>query len=170
MFRVSEQSKADVTGSAIRAAREQRGLTLRGLAAQLEVSPATLSGIENGRTPLTVERLTRIAVLLDVPAARLLQGDVPEPPAVDEARGPGEWRHFDDLGLGPTLEAAIRLFVRRGFHATSMREIAQEAGVSVAGIYHHHPSKQHLLVALMDFTMVDLRWRILAARDEGSNP
>jgi AcrR family transcriptional regulator len=51
-----------------------------------------------------------------------------------------------------------------------MREIAAEAGVSVAGIYHHYPSKEQILVALMDLTMVEIRWRLLAARDDGSTP
>lgn len=164
----SEVSRRRLTGSAVRRVREHRGLSLRTFAAHLGVSPATLSGIETGRTPLTVERLERIAGLLDVPAAALLRGEAPEaPPAVGEPEGAGEWRRFDERDLGPTLEAAVRLFVQRGFHATSMREIAQEAGVSVAGIYHHHPGKQHLLVALMDGTMAEIRWRLLAAREEG---
>ena len=154
--------------ASIRAAREARGISLRALAAELGVSPATMSAVETGRTPLTVRRMQRIADLLDVPAARLLRGEVTSP-AAGAPVGPGAWRHYDDLSLGPILEAASHLFVRHGFHATSMREVAAEAGVSVAGIYHHYPSKQHLLVALMDITMTEIRWRLLAAREEGSS-
>lgn len=131
------------------------------------MSPATLSAVETGRTPLTVLRLQQIAELLDVPASRLLRGEIP-PASSDALVGPEAWRRFEDIELGPILEAATRLFVRKGFHATSVREVAAEAGVSVAGIYHHHPSKQQLLVALMEITMAEIRWRVLAARDEGA--
>jgi AcrR family transcriptional regulator/DNA-binding XRE family transcriptional regulator len=166
-----EQSESSVTilAASIRAAREARGISLRAFAAELGVSPATMSAVETGRTPLTVLRLQRIAELLDVSTARLLRGDV-APTAADAPAALGAWRLYDDLALGPILDAATQLFVRHGFHATSMREVAAEARVSVAGIYHHHPSKQHLLVALMDITMTEIRWRLLAARDEGATP
>lgn len=156
----------DVPAS-VRAAREARGISLRGLASQLDVSPATLSAVETGRTPLTVDRLQRIAELLDFPVARLLRGDV-LPPSAGAHVGPEAWRRYEDLALGPILDAATLLFVRHGYHATSVREVAGVAGVSVAGIYHHYPSKQHLLVALLDVTMTEIRWRLLAARDEGT--
>ena len=70
MFIVPEQQ----VGAAVRSAREAKGLSLRAVAGLLDVSPATLSGIENDRTPLTVERLQRIAELVDVPPSRLLRG------------------------------------------------------------------------------------------------
>ncbi|QIX25551.1 TetR family transcriptional regulator [Nocardioides sp. JQ2195] len=161
-------------GSAVRSARLAQGISLRSLAGLLELSPATMSAIENDRTPLTVPRLQRIAELVDVPVARLARGERTVParsaggsrPAVETR----EWRRYDELVLGPVLDAATRLFVRRGFHATSMREIAAEAGVSVAGIYHHYPAKEQILIALLDVTMSEIRWRLLAARDEGSGP
>lgn len=143
---------------------------MRALAGQLGVSPATMSAVEHGRTPLTVKRLQRIAELLDVPASQLLSGDLALAEPDSLIAGTRDWRKYGDLGLGSILEAAARLFVHQGFHASSMREIAAEAGVSVAGIYHHHPSKQHLLVALMDVTMAEIHWRILAARADGTAP
>ncbi|MFC5745591.1 TetR family transcriptional regulator [Actinomadura rugatobispora] len=155
-------------GAAVRRAREAQGLSLRALASRVGVSPATMSAIEHGRTPLTVTRLQRIAELLDVPAATLLRGETPASTrAADE---PGDWRHYDELALGPILEAALRLFVRTGFHATSMREIAAESGVSVAGIYHHHAAKQEILVRLLEATMAEIGWRVRAARDDGGTP
>jgi len=169
LFGMTEQSHVvapDVPAST-RAAREARGISLRALASQLGVSPATLSAVETGRTPLTVDRLQRIADLLDFPLARLLRGDVLPPPAGPHV-GPEAWRRYEDLALGSILDAATKLFVQHGYHATSVREVAAEARVSVAGIYHHYPSKQHLLVALLDITMTEIRWRLLAARDEGT--
>jgi len=41
--------------------------------------------------------------------------------------------------------AAARLFARRGFAQSSMRELAREAGMSLAGLYHHFATKDDLL-------------------------
>lgn len=48
------------------------------------------------------------------------------------------------------LQHAITVFGRFGFHATSMREIAKECGLSQAGLLHHFPNKEALLLALVD--------------------
>lgn len=156
-------------GASVRRTRQAAAVSLRSLAATIGVSPATLSAVERGQTPLTVERLQQIADALHVPASRLLRDDVrsPSPFGPEDGR---DWRRYDDADLRPVLAAAARLFVRKGFHATSMREVAAEAGLSVAGIYHHYPSKQKILMALMDLTMAEIRWRLLAARDEGPTP
>jgi AcrR family transcriptional regulator len=45
---------------------------------------------------------------------------------------------------------AIDVFGRLGYHATSMREIARECGLSQAGLLHHFPTKQALLLALVE--------------------
>jgi AcrR family transcriptional regulator len=42
------------------------------------------------------------------------------------------------------LEAAYSLFVEQGFHATSMRQIAQRAGIALSGIYNHFGSKEQI--------------------------
>lgn len=166
MFGVTEH----FSGAAVRSAREAKGLSLRALAGLLRVSPATVSAIEHDRTRLTVERLQQIAELVDVPASRLLRGEITAQvgSAGQPTPGEGNWRLYDDLGLDPVLEAATRLFVTQGFHATSVREVASSAGLSVAGIYHHYPSKEQILVALLDLTMADIRWRLLAAREDGT--
>jgi len=155
-------------GRAVRSAREARGLSLRRTAAELGVSPASLSAVENGRTPVTVERLHRLAELLGVPAAHLLAGETTPSASPSDADDAGDWRDFSAIRPGPVLDAATRVFVRRGFHAAGMREVAAEAGLSVAGVYHHYPSKQHLLAALLDVTMAELGWRMAAAREEGA--
>ncbi|MFB9315797.1 TetR family transcriptional regulator [Nocardioides plantarum] len=168
-------------GGAIRARRQEVGLSLRALAGRLGVSPATLSAVENGRTPLTVTRLHRIAELLDTTAPDLLSGPagssgsaaIPQVPASRGATPEGRrgaWRDFSTISIDPVLEAAARVFVRQGFHATSMREVATEAHLSVAGVYHHHPSKERLLVSLLDLTLAEIGWRVEAARVEGRDP
>ena len=133
-----------------------------------------MSAVENGRTPVTVDRLQRIAELLEVPASRLLRAEsIPAPATPSQETGGtsgADWRSFEGLELDPVLAAAARVFVRRGFHAASMREVAAEAGLSVAGVYHHYPSKEQILVNLLDVTMAELGWRITAARAEGKAP
>lgn len=84
---------------------------------------------------------------------------------------PGSWRHYDDAALPGPLAAALDLFAERGYEGTSIREIASRAGLSVPGLYHHHPSKHALLVALTQGSMVDLLGRSRQALAEaGSSP
>jgi AcrR family transcriptional regulator len=47
------------------------------------------------------------------------------------------------------IEAATRLFCRKGFSATGLREIVKEAGVSVAMVNYHFGSKQGLLIEMV---------------------
>src|SRR5438132_12693980 len=47
------------------------------------------------------------------------------------------------------LDAALDLFAQDGFFGTSMREIAREVGVRESALYHHFPSKEAILEALM---------------------
>jgi AcrR family transcriptional regulator len=59
--------------------------------------------------------------------------------------------------------AAVELFARLGYHATSMREIAAAANVRAAAIYHWYPSKEAILVGLQDAFMDQLNERVEAA-------
>ena len=59
--------------------------------------------------------------------------------------------------------AAVELFARLGYHATSMRAIAGAASVQPAAIYHWYPSKEAILVRLQDDFMDRLTERVVAA-------
>jgi AcrR family transcriptional regulator len=48
------------------------------------------------------------------------------------------------------LQAAKHLFIRKGYTATSMREIAEEAGIGKATIYHHFQDKETIFKTLID--------------------
>ncbi len=61
------------------------------------------------------------------------------------------------------LEAALELFARLGYHATSMRAIGTAAQVQPAAIYHWYPSKEAILVELQDDFMDRLTERVLEA-------
>ncbi|EME19554.1 TetR family transcriptional regulator [Rhodococcus triatomae] len=159
------------TGAAVRRARAQSGTTLRALAAGIGVSVGTMSAIENGKVALTIDRLHEIARYLDVPASHLLT-PLPDRAPTEPAAGPTStgWRTFAELDLDPALRAAVQVFTDLGYHGATMRLVAHAAESSVAGIYHYHRSKQHLLVTLMTRTMEDMEWRVAAADAEGGTP
>jgi AcrR family transcriptional regulator len=48
------------------------------------------------------------------------------------------------------LRRAIELFNRQGYDGTSVGDIARELGLSKSAIYHHVPSKEHLLSQALD--------------------
>ncbi|MFJ6746879.1 MULTISPECIES: TetR/AcrR family transcriptional regulator [unclassified Streptomyces] len=48
------------------------------------------------------------------------------------------------------LETALRLFRERGYDKTTMRAIAQQAGVSVGNAYYYFASKEHLVQGFYD--------------------
>jgi AcrR family transcriptional regulator len=47
------------------------------------------------------------------------------------------------------LQSAYQLFLKNGYHGTSMRQIAQGAGIAVGGIYNHFGSKDAIFVAIL---------------------
>lgn len=49
--------------------------------------------------------------------------------------------------------AGKQLFTQKSYAATSMRDIAAEAGIGAAAIYNHYPSKQALLFAILQAHM-----------------
>ena len=46
------------------------------------------------------------------------------------------------------LDAASKLFAQRGYHATSMRDMASAAGMLPGSVYYHFDSKEALLLAV----------------------
>jgi AcrR family transcriptional regulator len=47
------------------------------------------------------------------------------------------------------LQAAYELFLERGYSATSMRQIALNAGLALGGIYNHFPGKESIYSTLI---------------------
>jgi AcrR family transcriptional regulator len=66
--------------------------------------------------------------------------------------------------------AAVDLFARLGYHATSMRAIAAAAGIQPAAIYHWYPSKEAILVDLQDEFMERLTAKLEAAMARYESP
>ena len=67
------------------------------------------------------------------------------------------------------LRAAIDLFNRKGYDATSIGDVAEELGVTKSAVYHHVPSKEHLLSEALDEALDELEAAVSrAAAADGS--
>jgi AcrR family transcriptional regulator len=66
-------------------------------------------------------------------------------------------------GAETILAASIAVLSERGYHGTSVRDIAERAGLSTAALYHHFASKQEVLVTIMDRGIEELLRRTRAA-------
>ena len=58
------------------------------------------------------------------------------------------------------LDAALALFSHQGFRATSVREIAEKAGVSTGNVYHHFTDKEAIFLELLG-----IYWRAIEDPD-----
>jgi AcrR family transcriptional regulator len=65
------------------------------------------------------------------------------------------------------LEAALGVFSSRGYHASSIDEIAQVAGISKALIYEHFDSKASLHLSLLEMYTAELAQRVAEAAAPG---
>jgi AcrR family transcriptional regulator len=55
-----------------------------------------------------------------------------------------------DASARKVLKAALSLFSRQGYRATSMRQIARRSGLSVGNLYHHFGNKEAIFQRLID--------------------
>jgi len=55
-----------------------------------------------------------------------------------------------DASARKVLKAALSLFARQGYRATSMRQIARRSGLSVGNLYHHFGNKEAIFQRLID--------------------
>jgi AcrR family transcriptional regulator len=54
------------------------------------------------------------------------------------------------------LDVATELFYEKGYHATTMREVAAGVGIKAGSLYNHFPSKEELLFRIAEGVMQDL--------------
>ena len=67
------------------------------------------------------------------------------------------------------LTAAVRLFNERGFHATSLDDVAASVGVTKPLVYHYLGNKDQVLLECVSFGLAQLREVAEAARAESGN-
>jgi AcrR family transcriptional regulator len=65
---------------------------------------------------------------------------------------------------------AMELFTAQGYERTSLREIAERVGMTKASLYYHYPSKQALLLALIQPLVDEWRQEVEAAEREPYAP
>lgn len=68
------------------------------------------------------------------------------------------------------LDAALRVFSRKGYRDASVDEIASESGTSKGGVYFHFPSKDVIYLKLLDRTVARLQDKIEEAMAEHDHP
>lgn len=80
----------------------------------------------------------------------------------------------DEPARASTLEAidaaAVELFAQRGYHATTMREIAAAVDIQPAAIYHWYANKEAILVHLQDAFMERLTDAVVQAAERHEGP
>ncbi|HEX9444518.1 MAG TPA: TetR/AcrR family transcriptional regulator, partial [Candidatus Binatia bacterium] len=76
-------------------------------------------------------------------------------------------RHYDEK-LREILKHAAKIFAEKGFHRTSIRDIARATGMSLAGLYYYFRTKEELLFLIQERCFVTLlqRWEKAASPDE----
>jgi AcrR family transcriptional regulator len=62
------------------------------------------------------------------------------------------------------IDAAVRLFLQKGFHATTIREICRESGVNRGSLYDYFTTKNDILVLMYEEMMKRRFWRPLPRR------
>jgi AcrR family transcriptional regulator len=68
------------------------------------------------------------------------------------------------------LRTALSLFATKGFEGTALREIAESLGVTKAAIYYHFPSKDAVLLAIVEPLVADTDAILHRAQAEGWAP
>src|SRR6056297_663822 len=85
----------------------------------------------------------------------------------DESDAPGDsrpkFRRRAEARPDEVLDAALALFIRKGFAATKVDEIAARAGLSKGAVYLYFPSKKALLEGLVRRAVVPVAESALGA-------
>jgi TetR/AcrR family transcriptional regulator, cholesterol catabolism regulator len=68
------------------------------------------------------------------------------------------------------FRAASRVFISRGYHRATVREIAREAGLSLGGLYAYIKTKEDMLYLVFEKLTADLRANIRQAIDGIDDP
>jgi len=74
-----------------------------------------------------------------------------------------------ELSRAKIVETALELFAQHGYEATSVRMIAQAAGIAQGLLYNYFPSKEALLATIVRQSMADVR-ESFARAEEGTDP
>ncbi|HYP25650.1 MAG TPA: TetR/AcrR family transcriptional regulator [Blastocatellia bacterium] len=82
---------------------------------------------------------------------------------------PGESQSRYDQKLVYVLKTSAAIFAEKGYHPTSIRDIARATGMSLSGLYYYFSSKEELLFLIQDYcfgTVLEESRRLLAGVDD----
>lgn len=85
--------------------------------------------------------------------------------AEDTATETGSVRPRVDNRQEQIIDIACRLFARRGYEGTSLRDIAEEAKITKAALYYHFPNKEALYHRIVLDSLQALIYHVRAAVD-----
>jgi AcrR family transcriptional regulator len=74
-----------------------------------------------------------------------------------------------DSPRGKLLQEAARLFRRKGYERTTVRDLANAVGIQSGSIFHHFKSKEEILRSVMEETVIYNTALLRAALDEASD-
>lgn len=67
------------------------------------------------------------------------------------------------------LRTAFQLFHEQGYHATGIATILREADVNAGSLYHFFPSKEALLIGVLEFALILLRPAVMDPAEQRSD-
>jgi len=113
-------------------------------------------------------------VYLDGAAARAQRSQLPHDFGAEEKTPAKRARKTpataDNPALARALDAAVGLFARKGYAATSTREVAGILGIQKASLYYHVESKEDLLFLICQSTLEGIRNDVEAAIRNSQDP
>lgn len=68
------------------------------------------------------------------------------------------------------LKAAAGVFYRKGYHGATMADIAAEVNLTAGSLYHHFPSKEDLLCAVLDRGLTQITHEVRAVVESNAAP
>ncbi|MCZ7665246.1 MAG: TetR/AcrR family transcriptional regulator [Thermoleophilia bacterium] len=93
-----------------------------------------------------------------------MKSDGSKKPVISRTRLDPEERREQILG------AALEAFHVKGYGQTSVRDLGQAVGMSVAGMYHYFPTKEDILFAIIDNSVDRLVLGLEGARASADSP
>ena len=113
-------------------------------------------------------------VFLDGAATPGVRARLTLPDLVTEDKKPSRTRKTaaaaDNPALARALEAAVGLFSRKGYAATSTREVAKLLGIQKATLYYHVESKEDLLFAICQSALTQIQNEVETTIQDSRDP
>ena len=75
-----------------------------------------------------------------------------------------------DLRRKQIIDGAIKVFTAKGFHAATVREIAEEAGLTMGSLYNYINTKEDIIYFVYDYITKVLRDEVKEAIADMTNP